>query len=378
MINAFVPHIFATESNDFSSDTQDSENIFTIDAKSAVLMEAQTGTVLYSYHADDELPPASVTKVMTLLLVMEAIDGHKISLDDLVTVSERASSMGGSQIYLEVGEQMTVEDLIKSVVMASANDAALALAEYIAGSEEEFVRKMNERASELGMNHTHFENTNGLDDTTENHVTSALDIAIMSAELLKHKSILNYTTLWQDTVRNGSFTLTNTNRLVRFYAGCTGLKTGSTSKAGFCISATAERNGMQLIAVIMGSSSRDNRNAAAKKLLDFGFANYTLYAAPKSNLDPITIVHGQTTSVSVAYTDFYQVLSKDESDISVKYDLPTELEAPVSKGEKVGEISYYCRNVLIGKSYIYALEEVKRIGYWDLLGRILKKYLLIS
>ena len=208
---------------------------------------------------------------MTLLLVMEAIDSGALSYSDTITASAHASSMGGSQIFLKEGEQMTVEDMLKSVVIASANDAAVALAEHIAGSESAFVARMNARAAELGMKNTHFENTNGLDDTAENHVTSARDIAIMSRELISHKDILKFSSTWMDTVRNGEFGLTNTNRLVRYYNGCTGLKTGSTAKAKFCISATAERNGLHLIAVVMGSPTRDERNALAAKLLDFGF-----------------------------------------------------------------------------------------------------------
>ena len=245
---------------------------FESDAKSLILIEASTGKVLYENNADEALPPASVTKIMTLLLVMEAIEQGKLKLTDMVTVSEAAANMGGSQVYLEVGEQLSVEEMIKCVVIASANDAAYALAEAIAGTEESFVSRMNERARELQMRNANFENTNGLDDTTENHVMSARDIAIMSAELMKYPVILKYTTIWQDSIRNGAFVLTNTNRLIRFYPGANGLKTGSTSKAGFCISAAAKREGMQLIAVVMGVSTRDSRNETAKQLLSWGFA----------------------------------------------------------------------------------------------------------
>lgn len=223
-----------------------------LDAKSALLMEAETGEVLYEMNADESLPPASVTKIMTLLLVMEAVDGGSISLEDNVSVSEKAAGMGGSQVFLSSGEQMSVETLIKCTVISSANDAAVALAEYVCGSEEAFVARMNERAAELEMNSTHFENATGLDDTTVNHVTSARDIAIMSAQLMRHDKILEFSSTWMDSIRDGAFTLTNTNRLVRFYDGATGLKTGSTSKAGFCMSATAKRGELHLIAVIMG------------------------------------------------------------------------------------------------------------------------------
>ena len=261
-----------------------------LDCTSAVLMEAATGRVLYEQNADESLPPASVTKVMTLLLVMEALEKGNIALDQMLTTSDNAASMGGSQIFLEVGEQMRVEDLLKSVIISSANDAAVVLAEAIAGSEESFVAMMNSRAAELGMKNTHFENTNGLDDTVTNHVTSARDIAIMSRALIAHEKILEYSSIWMDTVRNGEFGLTNTNRLVRFYSGATGLKTGSTSKAKFCISATAKRDGMHLIAVIMGAPTRDIRNAEAAKLLDWGFANYSLYTYPPSDQGSVKLL----------------------------------------------------------------------------------------
>lgn len=349
------------------------------DAKSVILMEANTRTVLYEFNADEPLPPASVTKVMTLLLVMEAVDSGKIKLTDQVTVSELAASMGGSQIYLEVGEQMSVEDMIKSVVVASANDAALALAEHLAGSEEAFVSAMNKKAEELGMVNTHFENTNGLDDTVENHVTTARDIALMSAELLKHKTILNYTTIWQDTVRNGQFTLTNTNRLIRFYNGCNGLKTGSTSKAGFCISATAERNGMQLIAVVMGSSTRDTRNATAKKLLDLGFAGYSYFGVDTTILDPVAVKAGTKDSLSIGYPGFQKVLGKGEAEkVQAVYEIPSSLSAPINRGDAVGKVVYVLGDQTVGEENIYALEDVPRITFGQYLARLIKKYFLIS
>ena len=255
----------------------DADASLDLDCRSAILMDASTGKVLYEQNADEPLPPASVTKIMTLLIIMEAIEAGRINYSDMVTASAHACSMGGSQIYLKEGEQMSVEDLIKSIVIASANDAAVALAEFVSGSESAFVTQMNERARALGMENTNFENTNGLDDTVENHTISAKDIAIMSRELIRYPKILEYSSTWMDTVRDGAFTLTNTNRLVRFYKGATGLKTGSTSKAGFCISATANRDGMHLIAVVMGSSTRDERNQSATALLDHGFANFAFY-----------------------------------------------------------------------------------------------------
>ena len=248
-----------------------SEN-FDVEAKSAVLMDFNTGTVLYEKNPDEPLPPASVTKIMTLLIIMEALDSGELSADEIVTVSEYAASMGGSQVFLEAGETMPINDFLKSIIIASANDCAVAMAEAVCGSEEVFVARMNQRAKELGMKNTHFENATGLDDDVSNHLTSARDIAIMSRELMKHDKIFEYTTTWMDSIRNGAFGLTNTNRLIRFYKGATGLKTGSTGKAGFCISATAKRDGLHLIAVIMGSETRDIRNNAAKKLLDYGFS----------------------------------------------------------------------------------------------------------
>ena len=304
--------------------------------KSAVLMEASTGKVLYAKNPDEALPPASVTKVMTLLLIMEDIDSGRLKYTDTVTASSNAASMGGSQIYLKEGETMTVEDLLKSVVIASANDAAVALAEHVAGSEEAFVKRMNDRAAELNMTATHFENTNGLDDTVSNHVTSAGDIAIMSRELIKHKKILEFSSIWMDTIRNGTFGLTNTNRLVRFYKGATGLKTGSTSKAKFCISATARRDGMDLICVIMAADTRDIRNEEAKKLLDWGYANYELYSCPAEELERLAVAGGVSDKVNVYHEGFFCVVRKGEAaKVSKKAKLPEAVQAPIEKGEKV-------------------------------------------
>lgn len=349
-----------------------------LNAKSVLLMEATTRKVLYEYNADEALPPASVTKIMTLLLVMEAVDSGKIALTDMVTVSESAAAMGGSQVYLKVGETMSVEDMVKSVVVASANDAAYALAEFVAGSEEAFVEKMNTRAKELGMKNTHFENTNGLDDTTENHVISARDIAIMSAELMTHKQILNYTTIWQDTIRDGAFTLTNTNRLIRFYQGANGLKTGSTSKAGFCISATAMRDGMQLIAVVMGSENRDLRNETAKKLLNWGFATYTCLHLDATEPEPLTVDYGKAETVKIGYNSFDQVATKEEAaELTVELQLPQSVAAPVKKGDVVGKVVYKIGDREVGSSDVYALEDIEKNSYGSLFVTLIKKYLLI-
>lgn len=340
--------------------------------KSAILMEASTGTVLYTQNEDERLPPASVTKIMTLLLVMEAIDSGKISLTDKVSASANAASMGGSQIYLKEGEEMTVEDLLKSVVICSANDAAVALAEYVCGSEASFVTEMNKRAKELGMENTVFENTNGLDDTVTNHVTSAEDIAIMSRELIRHNKILEYSSRWMDTVRDGAFGLTNTNRLVRFYRGCTGLKTGSTSKAGFCVSVTAERDGMGLICVIMGAETRDIRNAEAAALLDWGFANYGVYKADSGTDESLKVLGGKSNICKTGHDGFSCVLPKSElANVSFTKEILPSLSAPVKTGETVGKITYKLGEKSIGSVDIKSMETIEKISFFEFLGRML-------
>lgn len=347
------------------------------DCKSAILMEANTGKILYTQNADAALPPASVTKVMTLLLVMEAIDSGKISLTDQVPVSEHAASMGGSQIYLKVGEQMSVEDMLKSVVIASANDAACALAEFVSGSEGAFVEQMNKKASELGMKNTYFENTNGLDDTVTKHLTSARDIAIMSRELIGHKKILEYSSIWMDTVRNGTFGLTNTNRLVRFYKGCTGLKTGSTDKAGFCISATAERGGVSLICVIMGAPTRDIRNNIASTLLDRGFASFEMYRAEGKDLTNIPIVGSPDKYTSAKFAPFEYLADKGTaSKIVKKIELNEKISAPLKCGDVIGKVNYMLDGVQIGSVDITACEDEERIGYFTVLVRGISRFFL--
>lgn len=349
------------------------EDTLNLPCKSAILVEANTGTVLYEKNADEPLPPASVTKVMTLLLVMEAIDSGKIGYGDTVRASANACSMGGSQIYLKENEEMTVEDLLKSVIIASANDAAVALAEHICGSEEAFVDKMNEKAQMLGMKNTHFENTNGLDDTTQNHVISARDIAIVSRELIKHKKVIEYSSIWMDSIRNGSFGLTNTNRLIRFYNGATGLKTGSTDKAGFCISATAKRGEMELIAVIMGSETRDERNSAATKLLDYGFNNYRIFSDDGGVIDNIPISKGERASFSVEYPKIKMIVPKETGKISAGIQISENIEAPVKSGDIVGIVSYTDGKSEICQIDIIACENVKRLSFWSGFMLLLKK-----
>lgn len=350
-------------------------------APSYILMEASTGMVLLEENADEALPPASVTKIMTILLVMDAVADGRLSLDDMVQTSEYAASMGGSQVYLEPGEEMTVAEMLKCVVVASANDAAVALAEKVAGNEETFVAMMNERAAGLGMVNTVFKNTNGLDDGVEGHLTSARDIALMSRELItKHPQILEYSSIWMDTIRDGAFGLTNTNRLIRFYRGANGLKTGSTSKAKFCISATALRDGMQLIAVVMASPTRDDRNETAKKLLDYGFAGYeAAVIAPEEELLPLRVVGGVASEVGLSCETGSAVLKKGQSArIDSQIYLPEYLPAPVEAGETVGRIDFSVDGEIISSLPITAAESVKKIGYIGLLGRFISEMLGVS
>lgn len=348
-----------------------------VNVKSAVLMEADTGKILYAKNEREEASPASVTKIMTLLLVMEAINESRIALGDEVVISDYAASMGGSQVFLEEGERFSVEELIKCTVIASANDAAVALAELVSGSEEAFVSQMNKRASELGMMNTCFENVTGLDDTTKNHYTSANDIAIMSRELLKHDIILKYSSMWQDTIRGGEFTLTNTNRLVRYYDGCNGLKTGSTDKAGFCISATAKRGDMQLIAVIMGAQTREERNAAARTLLDFGFSNFGIFKYENKVYDNIKVVGGikeETSAYSCGFSAL--VLKKDVKRIETVYDIPNGFCAPIRKDEKIGEIIFKVDDRIVGSCDVFASENVEKITFFGVFKNIMRNIFL--
>ncbi len=350
-------------------------------ARSYILMEASTGKVLLEENADEALPPASVTKIMTLLLVMEAVADGKLGWDERVQTSEYAASMGGSQVFLEPGEEMTVAEMVKCVVVASANDAAVALAERVAGSEEAFVRRMNERAAELGMANTVFLNTNGLDDDVDGHVTSARDIAIMSRELItKHPQILEFSSIWMDTIRDGAFGLTNTNRLIRFYRGANGLKTGSTAKAKFCISATAERDGMQLIAVVMASPTRDERNDIAKKLLDYGFAGWELaHTAPESELEPMRVTGGVAKSVKVESTEGTVLLAKGQAaKLTRTVMLPESIAAPIKVGDEVGRIDYMIDGEILQSIPITAAENVEKLGYIGILLRFLRRVLLVE
>ncbi len=345
--------------------------------KSAVLMDADSGKILFSENADEKLPPASITKIMALILVMEAIENGQFTYETVLTCSDTAAKLGGSQIWLEPGEEMTVNDLIKAVAVVSANDATVLLAEAVAGSEESFVVLMNSKAKSLGMNNTNFINSTGLD--AENHYSTAYDVALMSKELLKHKKITEYTTLWMDTLRNGQSQLVSTNKLVRFYDGCTGLKTGTTSDAGYCLSASASRDNLNLIAVAMGADTSANRFSACQKLLNFGFANYcnaeinTGENLPKT----IDVKKGVKRSVMVQQSENYKVLIKKNQKDKIKTELilPDYLTAPIKKGDKIGELRILCDGEEIGVLAINADEDVYGINIWRSFA-ILLKYLL--
>ena len=350
-------------------------------AKGAVLMDAATGTVLYEQNAHEKLHPASVTKVMTMLLVMEALDQGKITLTDTVTASQTAAAKGGSQIYLKVGEQMTVETLLKSVAVASANDAACALAEHLAGSEAAFVQKMNQRAKELKMEDTHFVNCTGLDDgeDAKNHLTSAYDIALMSRQLLYyHPSVKNYTTIWMDTVRDGTFGLSNTNKLVRFYSGCTGLKTGYTSQAGFCLSASAMREDMELIAVVLGCSTSQERFSACKSMLDYGFANYALIQPDVDAYPEVHITLGVKKQVKVTTTDRCSLLidKGQKNEVRCTLEVMEKVTAPVSKGQRLGTMTVRCGEQILAQLPLVAEETVPRLSFGQIWKNLLRTLFL--
>lgn len=355
--------------------TAEENNVLEISAPSAILIEQSTGEVLYEKNPDEKLALASVTKVMTMLLVMEAIDSGKISFNDIVTGSENAKSMGGSTIFLDAGEQMSVYDLMKGVAVASGNDAAVALAEYVSGSEEGFVSLMNERAKELGMVNTQFKNPNGLDE--EGHYSSARDISIMSRELLKHEKIFEFTTIWMDSLRNGAFELSNTNKLIRFYEGANGLKTGSTSIAKNCISASAKRNNMQLIAVVMKAETSANRFEDAKKLLNYGFSNYEIFPALKAGdtAGEIMINKGDKEKIFGVIKDNFNVLTKkgDTGDIKLINDLKTSLDAPIKKGSEVGKAKILKGDKLLGEVSIISDSEAKKLTYYAIFGNLFSK-----
>ena len=346
--------------------------------KSAVLIDVATGTVLYEQNAHEALAPASVTKVMTMLLIMEAIGSGRITFDDMVTASEAAAAKGGSQIYLKVGESMSVSDMLKSIAVSSANDCACAMAEHLAGSESAFVEMMHAKAKELGMNATNFVNCTGLDDeeSAKAHRTSAYDIAVMSRELLKnHPDIKKFTTIWMDTVRNGTFGLSNTNKMVRFYAGCTGLKTGFTSGAGYCLSASAERDGLELIAVVMGAATSQDRFAACKSMLDYGFANFSLYSPALQDGASVPVKLGAAGNVSAVPAGETNLLidKAQRSSITTEITLEESVTAPVSKGQRLGTLTIKAGEQTLSQVPLVAEEEVQRLTWGQITVKILKQ-----
>ncbi len=372
--NEDVTSVFNTTTT--TNDEKSKQNLpVEIKAKSAVLMDVTTGEVLLEYNADEKLFPASVTKIMTMLLVMEAIKDGKISLTDIVVCSENASKKGGSQIWLEPNEEMTVNDLLKATVIGSANDAATLLGEYISGSEEAFISLMNSRAKELGMNNTHFENATGLDDTTDTHLTTARDIGIMSVELMKYDLIQDYTTVWMDSLRNGETELVNTNKLVRFYSGTTGIKTGTTNKAGCCISASAKRDDLHLVAVVMGSANSNERFETAKAMLNYGFSNYEIVdlKIDKSAFNLVEVINGESDSVKPYVKANTKVLiKKGESEkIEQTLTLAENVLAPVTENQKLGNVTFTLDGKKILEIPLLASEEVKKLNFYTSFKRIM-------
>ena len=348
------------------------------EAKSALLMDVATGTVLYEQNSHERLAPASVTKVMTMLLIMEAIDSGKISWNDTVTVSETAAAKGGSQVFLKVGETMTVEDMLKSIAVSSANDCACAMAEHLCGSESAFVEAMNARAKELGMEDTHFVNCTGLDDDTDaaDHKTSAHDIALMSRELLRnHPDITRFTTIWMDTIRNGEFGLSNTNKMVRFYSGCTGLKTGFTRGAGYCLSSSAKRDGLELIAVVMGCETSQKRFAACKSMLDFGFANFALVQPelPENLCVPVELGVAEAVKVLPAADGQMLIEKSQKSMVTTEITLDETVAAPVSIGQRLGTLTVKAGEQILAEIPMVAEAGVEKLTRWQLYLRLLKK-----
>lgn len=335
-----------------------------VDAKASILMEASTGEVLYENAPDEQLPIASVTKIMTMLLIMEEVDSGRMTLEDLVSVSENAMSYGGSTMFLETGEQLSVNDMLKGIAVASANDGCVAMAEHIAGSESAFVDMMNAKAAELGMENTHFMNTNGLDE--DNHYSSARDVAIMSRELIKHEKIFDYTTIWTDELRGGKFQLANTNKLIRFYDGANGLKTGSTSKALCCLSATAKRDDMQLIGVVLGAPTSEKRFSSAKAMLDYGFSHYGVkkLVTKGDAFENAEVKKGVAETVGVVSDDDCSALLEKtkNSEVTEEITMDEELIAPIEKGQRVGTVKYTIDGETVGEAALVAAEAVEKKG----------------
>lgn len=342
----------------------------TVSAASAVLMEKETGAVLFDKNALEPGFPASVTKIMTMLLIVEAMEQGVLSADDTVTASERAASFGGSCVYLEPGEQMSVHEMLKCIAVVSANDCAVAMAEQLCGSEEVFVRRMNERAAELGLEHTHFSNCTGLFDDGE-HFTCALDVARMSRELLKHESIKAYTTIWMDSIRDGAFELVNTNKLVSRYPGCTGLKTGYTSTARYCLSATAERAGVEYIAVVMHAETAEARNRDAEAMLNYAFATFRLIPLSEGrSLPALPVALGRRAAVTLRYDGPEKLLARKGGEPSYSLTLPEAVPAPVEEGTRLGTLRVTLGGETVAEVPVLAAESVPRVGFGGLALRL--------
>lgn len=346
-----------------------------ITVKSSILMCMDTGDIIREDNAYEHLSPASVTKVMSLLLIMEAIDSGKIALDDMVTASENAESKGGSQIWLEVGEQMSVEDLLKAVIIASANDACTALSEYIAGSDTAFVDMMNDKVKELGLKDSHFENCTGLDDTTVNHYSCAYDLAVMATEVMKYDLIKDYSTVWLDSLRDGETELNNTNKLVNTYDGITGLKTGTTSNAGFCLCATAERDGMNLVSVVLGAETSEDRFNMSTQLLDFGFANYKLspISLDESKITEVKVKNGRVKKITpVAKNTGSILVTKNSGDFQYEYKINESVNAPVREGDTLGEVLVMSENAQVASIQLVADADVKKVNFSYIFHELIK------
>ncbi len=376
-LSLLLTPISATEDT-ASSDSQTSP--LTLTALSAILMDKETGTILLEQDAHTQREPASVTKIMTLLLLMEAIDGGQIQKDDVVTVSANAAGQGGSQVYLKEGEQFTVWELMKCITVVSGNDASVALAEYLCGSVDSFVSQMNLRAAQLGMENTHFVNCTGL--TAEGHVTTAYDIALMARELiLNHPDLQELTTIWMDSIREGTFGLTNTNRLIYSYQGATGLKTGHTDSALFCMAATAERDGMELIAVVMACPTSTDRTADVTAMLNYGFANYTIQTVyPDAALSPVPVLLGQESQVQPQLqSDCRLLLSKAQQDtVTTEINLATDLQAPVDKGQILGSMDVYVDGILMAEIPLVATQEVERLTTLGIFSQLLSRLMMVT
>ncbi len=376
----FLPIMFLVLQNMAVFAEENSNRFSDLPAKSAMLVEESSGEILAEKNADEPMAPASITKIMTLLLIFEELENGNLAYDDMVNVSSNAKILGGSEIWLEVGEQMSVNDMIKAIAVASANDASVAMAEHISGSEEIFVERMNERAKELGMSGTNFMNSHGLDE--DNHYTTARDIITMTTELLKHREVLDYTSIWMDTLRNGETELVNTNKLIRFYSGATGLKTGTTDNAGHSLVATAERNGLSLIAVTLGSETGQIRFDAAAALLDYGFANYQSIPVPnaQTSLEPVRVLGGKQESVvGICTPPQLLILPKSERmNISTRINIAENLLAPVEKGQLIGNVDVMLGEEIACSYDILAGEYVEKMGIVDSVLKLFSETVLMK